>query len=227
MRRILLSVLMAGVASSALAADLPTTKGPPPAPYPPPPAFNWTGFYIGVNGGWGFTNTHNDSFGNNINGGLVGGTVGYNYQMGQFVIGYEGDVDWSDIRGSNFTFGLPGGFGNDKLTSEFMVTERARLGYAWDRTLFFVTGGYAGIDMHGSFNAFSPSTGPFFGSQNEWHNGGIVGAGIEYAFTNNITFKGEYLFAPLQSKTYFAGTPDETNTRLDISIFRAGINYKF
>ena len=63
MRRILLSVLMAGVASSALAADLPTTKGPPPAPYLPPPAFSWTGFYIGVNGGWGFTDTHNDSFG--------------------------------------------------------------------------------------------------------------------------------------------------------------------
>ena len=67
---------MAGVASSALAADLPTTKGPPPAPYfSPPPAFNWTGFYIGVNGGWGFTQTNNDSFGN-LNGGLVGGTVG-------------------------------------------------------------------------------------------------------------------------------------------------------
>jgi outer membrane immunogenic protein len=223
MRRILLSVLMAGVASSALAADLPTTKGPPPAPYLPPPAFSWTGFYIGVNGGWGFTDTNNNSFGNNINGGLVGGTVGYNYQMGQFVIGYEGDVDWSDIRGSNFTFGLPGGVGNDKLTSEFMVTERARLGYAWDRTLFFVTGGYAGIDMKASFNDSFGN----FGSQTNFHNGGIVGAGIEYAFTNNFTVKGEYLFAPMQSKTYFAGTPDVTSTGFDLSIFRVGVNYKF
>jgi outer membrane immunogenic protein len=223
MRRILLSVLMAGVASSALAADLPTTKGPPPAPYfSPPPAFNWTGFYIGVNGGWGFTQTNNDSFGN-LNGGLVGGTVGYNYQMGQFVIGYEGDVDWSDIRGTDFAFTIPGGFGSNKLTSEFMVTERARLGYAWDRTLFYVTGGYAGIDMKGSFNDSFGN----FGSQTVWHNGGVVGAGIEYAFTNNITFKGEYLFAPMQSKTYFAGTPDVTSTGLDISMFRAGINYKF
>ena len=126
MRRILLSVLMAGVASSALAADLPTTKGPPPAPYfQPPPAFNWTGFYIGVNGGWGFTDTHNDSFGNNINGGLVGGTVGYNYQMGQFVIGYEGDVDWSDIRGSDFAFTFPGGF--RKRQADFgLYGDRAR-----------------------------------------------------------------------------------------------------
>ncbi len=222
MRRILLSVLMAAVASSALAADLPTTKGPPPAPYIPPPAFSWTGFYIGVNGGWGWSGTDNNSFGD-INGGLVGGTAGYNYQINQFVIGFEGDVDWAGIQNSNFSYTIPGGFGNDKLTSNWMTTERARLGYAVDRTLFFVTGGYAGIDMHGSF---SDSFGNY-GSQNVWHNGGIVGAGIEYAFTNNISLKGEYLYAPMQSQTYFAGTPAETSTGLDISIFRAGLNYKF
>ena len=224
MRRILLSVLMAGVASSALAADLPTTKGPPPAPYLPPPAFSWTGFYIGVNGGWGFSDTQHDSFGD-INGGVVGGTVGYNYQINQFVIGFEADADWADIRGRNFAFTIedPHGFGNNKLTSDFMTTERARLGYAWDRTLFYVTGGYAGIDTKGSF---SDSLGEF-GSEHVWHNGGIVGAGIEYAFTNNITFKGEYLFAPLQSRTYFGGTFAETRTDLDISLVRVGLNYKF
>jgi outer membrane immunogenic protein len=90
-----------------------------------------------------------------------------------------------------------------------------------------VTGGYAGIDMHGTFNTFSNLSGPAFGSQDVWHNGGVVGAGIEYAFTNNITFKGEYLFAPMQSKTYFAGTPAQTSTGLDLSIFRVGLNYKF
>ena len=223
MRRILLTALMAGVASSALAADLPTHKAPPaPAPYSPPPAFTWTGFYIGVNGGWGFSGTQNNSFGN-INGGLVGGTIGYNYQMGQFVIGYEGDVDWADVHGGNFTYGLPGGFGTDKLTTNWMVTERARVGYAVDRTLFFVTGGYAGIDTRGTF---ADSFGNF-GSQNVWHNGGVVGAGVEYAFTNNISLKGEYLYMPTFSQTYFAGTPDVTSTRLGVSMFRAGINYKF
>jgi outer membrane immunogenic protein len=223
MQRILLAVLMAGVASSALAADLPTHKA---APSPPPaygqPPFSWTGFYIGVNGGWGWSNTDNNSFGH-VNGGLVGGTVGYNYQLGQFVIGYEGDVDWSDIHGNNFAYTLPGGFGNDKLSSNWMVTERARLGYSVDRALFFVTGGYAGIDMKSSF---TDSFGNGF-SQNNWHNGGIVGAGVEYAFTNNISLKGEYLYAPMQSKTYFQGTPDQTSTGLGISMFRAGLNYKF
>jgi outer membrane immunogenic protein len=223
MRRILFTALMAGVASSALAADLPTHKAPPaPAPYYTPPPFTWTGFYVGVNGGWGFSGTDNNSFGN-INGGLVGGTVGYNYQMGQFVIGYEGDVDWSDVHGSNFTYGLPGGFGTDKLTTDFMVTERARLGYAVDRTMFFVTGGYAGIETHATFSDSFKN----FGSQNNFQNGGVIGAGVEYAFTNNISVKGEYLYVPTFSQTYFAGTPDQTKTGLGLSIFRAGINYKF
>lgn len=222
MRRFLLTVLMAGVAASALAADLPTHKAPPPAPYYAPPAFTWTGFYVGVNGGWGWGGTDHNSFGN-INGGLAGGTVGYNYQIGQFVLGYEGDVDWSGIRGSSFSYTLPGGFGTDKLTTDWMVTERARLGYAVDRTLFFMTGGYAGIETHGSFfDSFGNS-----GSQSIWHNGGVVGAGVEYAFTNNISLKGEYLYMPTFSRTYFASTPDSTSTGLGVSMFRAGLNYKF
>ena len=222
MRRIMLTALMAGVASGALAADLPTYKSPPPPPAYAPPAFTWTGFYIGVNGGFGFSDTDNASFGH-VSGGLVGGTVGYNWQMGQFVLGYEGDIDWSGVRGSNFAYTLPGGFGSDKLTTDWMVTERARLGYAVDRTLFFVTGGYAGIETHGSFfDSFGNS-----GTQSAWQNGGVVGAGIEYAFTNNISLKGEYLYMPTFSRSYFAGTPDATSTGLGISMFRAGLNYKF
>jgi outer membrane immunogenic protein len=107
-----------------------------------------------------------------------------------------------------------------------MVTERARLGYSVDRALFFVTGGYAGIDTHGTF---SDSFGNF-GSQNRWQNGGVVGAGVEYAFTNNISLKGEYLYMPTFSETYFAGQGvpgDTTKTGLGMSMFRAGINYKF
>ena len=227
MRRILLTALMAGVASSALAADLPTHKAPPaPAPYYAPSAFTWTGFYIGVNGGWGFSGTDNNSFGN-INGGMVGGTVGYNYQMGQFVIGYEGDVDWADVHGHNFAYGIPGGgFGTDKLTTNWMTTQRARLGYSVDKAMFFVTGGYAGIETRGTF---SDSFGNF-GSQNRWQNGGVVGAGVEYAFTNNISLKGEYLYMPTFSETYFAGqgVPGDTaKTGLGMSTFRAGLNYKF
>ncbi len=99
------------VAGAAFAADLPSTKGEPVYAPPPPPVFSWTGFYIGVNGGYG---------GNNINyhdydpydegysgyekitssGFVAGGTVGFNYQFptSNFVLGFEGDFDWSNIR---------------------------------------------------------------------------------------------------------------------------------
>src|ERR1700678_3125557 len=152
MKRVLLAALMAGVASNAMAADLPTHKEPPPAPYYAPPPFTWTGIYVGVNGGWGWGQTSNSSFGN-VNGGLVGGTIGYNYQMGQFVLGYEGDFDWSGVSSGTTGYSLGGGaFGTNKLTTEDILTQRARVGYAIDRTLLFVTGGYAGIDTKGTFN---------------------------------------------------------------------------
>ena len=93
------------------AADLP--QPPPPmarAPvFVPPPVYNWSGFYIGINGGWGFgtsnwTNslTVPGSSGDfNLSGGVVGGTVGANWQFNQFVVGVEGDIDWSNINGSS------------------------------------------------------------------------------------------------------------------------------
>src|SRR6201999_3405809 len=96
MKKILLAALMAGVATSAFAADLPTRKAPPaPAPIYVAPAFTWTGFYLGVNGGYGVGND-GKSFGN-VDGGMVGGTAGYNYQLGQIVLGVEGDWDWADL----------------------------------------------------------------------------------------------------------------------------------
>ncbi len=99
MKKVLLAALMAGVASSAMAADLPTRKAPPaPQVYAAPPVFSWTGFYVGVNGGWGGGSSGGD-FGSPT-GGLVGGTVGYNYQVGQFVAGLEGDWDWADLNKS-------------------------------------------------------------------------------------------------------------------------------
>ncbi len=86
MTRHLIGALLAGVATSAVAADLPTYKGAPaPAVYVPPP-FSWTGVYFGVNGGYGWASTNSSSFGN-PSGGFVGGAVGVNYQMGQFVFG--------------------------------------------------------------------------------------------------------------------------------------------
>jgi len=211
MKKVLLAALMAGAASSAMAADLPTRKAPPaPQVYAAPPVFSWTGLYVGVNGGWGGGSSGGD-FGSPT-GGLVGGTIGYNYQVGQFVVGVEGDWDWADLNKNGYSVALASPYSN-KIDD--LVTARARAGYAIDRALLYVTGGYAGVDDRISAPGVFSST--------DWRSGGAIGGGLEYAFTNNISAKAEYIYAPIADKSYFAGTKSD----LDISLVRAGLNYKF
>ena len=138
MTRLLIGALLAGVATSAVAADLPAYKAAPaPAVYAPPP-FSWTGVYFGVNGGYGWASTNSNSFGN-PSGGFVGGTVGANYQMGQFVFGAEGDWDWANLANTQTNLLV-----SNHMDINQILTARARAGVALDRALFFVTGGYAG-----------------------------------------------------------------------------------
>ena len=129
------------------------------------------------------------------NGGLLGGPAGYNYQVGQFVGGVEADLDWTDMNKSN-VYAL----GTNKFSTSTMTTERLRAGIALDRTLLFVTGGYAGIETKGSFN---DTLNLISGSQSTWRNGGVIGGGVEYAFTNNITAKAEYLYMPTVGRELF------------------------
>ena len=218
MKTIFLAVLMAGAATSALAADLPTRKGAPMAPAPMyAPAFTWGGLYVGINGGYGYGAMGNTNFAS-PNGGMIGGTIGYNWQMGQIVFGGEADLDWASLNAGN---SFAAGTNNYKVN--WMTTERLRLGYAVDRALFYVTGGYAGMGTHASINA----AGPYFNSQDRWRSGGVIGGGIEYAFTNNISAKAEYLWAPMESETYWAVTPYQETNHMDVSLFRVGLNYKF
>jgi len=226
MKTLFVAVLMAGVASSAFAADLPTRKGAPIAPPVYAPAFTWGGLYVGINGGYAYGAVNNSNF-SSPNGGMVGGTLGYNWQFGQIVFGAEGDFDYAFTKQSN-TFGFTtaagvAGTGANSLRTNWITTERLRLGYAVDRALFYVTGGFAAADTHANV---SDSFGNNF-SQNNWRDGGVVGGGIEYAFTNNITAKAEYLWAPLSNQTYWSGTPYAETNHLDVNMFRVGLNYKF
>src|SRR5437764_14995678 len=110
MKTFIVAMLMAGTATGALAADLPTRKAPM-APAPAyAPAFTWGGLYVGVNGGFGFAKLSNTNFGN-PSGGVVGGTVGYNWQMGQFVFGGEADFDYGFMK-SDHGFNIGGGTGH-------------------------------------------------------------------------------------------------------------------
>jgi outer membrane immunogenic protein len=229
MKTLFLGLLMAAAATSAFAADLPTRKGYPVAPQPmyAPPAFTWGGLYVGINGGYAYGNVGDTNFAN-PNGGAIGATLGYNMQMGQIVFGVEGDFDYAFTKkGNNFAFpannGFPAGVGSNTYSINWITTERLRLGYAMDRALFYVTGGYAGMSTRASVN---DSLGNNF-SQNEWRHGAAVGGGIEYAFSNNITAKAEYLWLPMEDKTYWTGGPYQETNKLDASLFRVGVNYKF
>jgi len=200
-------------ASAACAADLPTHKSPPAPNYPmAQPPFNWTGFYAGANGGYGWGSS-------GAGGGLVGGTLGYNYQINQYVIGVEGDIDFASINGNA---GYPDG-SYLKARLDSLMTERLRLGYAMDRTLFYVTGGYAGGNVRSSL---WNGPGGFWNSQDSWRNGYALGGGVEYAFTDHISAKAEYLFTQLGSQTIYAG-PVSGRSTMNVSLFRVGLNYHF
>jgi outer membrane immunogenic protein len=143
--------------------------------------FNWTGFYIGVNGGGGFGSSNWDSTGSrNIGGGVIGGTAGYNYQFGQIVAGVEGDIDWSGINGTTTNacrFGC-------KTNNTWLATVRGRLGYAADRFTAF-----------GNIQASTPG----FPQTSSDNSGWTLGAGLEAALAPNWTAKVEYLFVDLGS----------------------------
>ena len=224
MKNILVGALLASVAfTSAFAADLPTRKSAPEPYIPPPPVFSWTGFYAGVNGSYDWGTLRHDyagDFAHSPNGGFGGLTAGYNYQISQYVIGVEGDWAWGDMSKSRgFADGSSSSFKADQ-----MATARARVGYAFDRALIYVTGGYAGLDTKGTFN---DATLGATGTGTHWLNGYALGAGLEYAFTNNISAKAEYLFSQVGEKNYFTPGVDGTKAGLDISTIRVGVNYKF
>lgn len=226
-RTLLASVAFAvlALAGAAQAADLPSRRAPNSDYYAPAPVFTWTGFYLGLNAGYGwgsFTNGAEQLFGKPS--GFVGGiTGGFNYQAAQnIVIGIEGDWDLSGISNANqmpfFAFG-----GEGKVTS--LATIRPRIGYAADRALVYVTGGLALGSVSTSVNDWRAV--PFFGSSSSFQAGFSVGAGIEYAFTNHISAKAEYLFSSLGTKEVFVWSPDWMRVGVNTSTLRTGLNYRF
>ena len=173
MKRTLIAAALAfAVGPQAFAADLPPAALPPPPPtapatyIPAPPVliYDWTGFYVGVNAGYGFGNsgwTAADGISNSFTtkGFLGGGTIGANYQWGPAVLGIEGDIDWSNLDGKLTGCGTVGASVqvlNPGMTcetaSDWLATVRGRLGYAFDRILVFGTGGVALANVQGGLN---------------------------------------------------------------------------
>jgi outer membrane immunogenic protein len=223
-------VLLASVGLSMLAMSSATAADIAPSrPYPMPkapvfvPFFSFTGFYLGINAGYGFgssewTNTATGvSTGDfDVSGGLVGGTIGYNWQLGPTVLGVEADVGWSGVSGSSTT-NCPLGC---ETKSTWFGTARGRIGYAFDRFMPYFTGGAAFGDIRAEAGGFSGTTKTQFG----W----TVGGGLEYYFLHNWSAKIEYLYADMGSVQCPAANCGSTiDTTLTLNIVRGGINYKF
>ena len=187
------SLALVLAAGSALAADLPSRKGPPPAYLPPPPAFSWNGLYGGVNIGYGFGNgdaDHGSMFypsppaapgfagvwnnPNDLNGVVGGGQVGYNWQFSPWlVLGLEADIQAADLNTQTngvFPGTLPAGhfgFVNSSKSVDWFGTVRARVGVTpfMPNLLIYGTGGFAYGQVTQHLNVFDPYVGQsYFGS---------------------------------------------------------------
>jgi len=230
------SVLALGF-GAAQAADL--TYEPPVAP----PPFTWAGFYAGVHAGyaWGGEKDNQsnlfedprpaDNF--DVDGFIGGVHAGYNWQAGQFVFGVEGDVDYSNIKGSEGYAGYVPNFGYDyvegnlELKSQWQASARLRAGYAVDNFLLYATGGIAFGDGKLSSNGYDYNAESNFGSDDtNTHVGWTIGAGAEYAFTPNWIGRAELRYTDFGSKTYqlLEGPVDASWTQTAVTV---GVSYKF
>jgi outer membrane immunogenic protein len=228
-------VLLTGVAMTALslvsanAADLGARYSmPAKAPAYVAPHYNWTGFYIGLSGGgaWGKSEWSSPavSTGNfDVDGALIGGTVGYNWQFGRTVLGIEGDLSWTNIDGSVVC--TAGGL-RCNTENNWLGTVRGRAGYAFDRFLPYLTAGLAVGDVRANLAGFTHA--------NETNAGWTVGAGVEFAVAGPWTAKVEYLHVDLGDINCPAancGTPvtgiGTFSPDFTANVVRVGLNYRF
>lgn len=225
MKKTLTAILLVTSAGTASAADMPQAAPYQKAPYASP-AYNWTGFYIGAMGGYGWSDQVRASIGgltastssNDLKGGFGGGTVGYNWQTGNFVFGIEADAAWSDIKFSESAFGVTF---TDKIQSFGSVT--GRLGFAANAALFYVKGGYAWADNQVSATGFGATF-----SESRFHSGWTIGGGLEYLFVPNWSGKVEYMYADYSSANYLTTfVPGGIGLGVTVNTVKAGVNYHF
>jgi outer membrane immunogenic protein len=152
-----------------------------------------------------------------LSGGLIGGTVGYNWQFGQVVVGAEGDIDWSGIKGTT-TVLCPGGC---ETRNKWLGTARGRVGFAFDRFLPYFTGGLAFGDINATL--------PLLPGGSVSNAGWTVGAGVEVGVVSNVSIKAEYLYVDLGNFNcgLNCGLAPGSNVTFTTNIFRGGANLRF
>jgi outer membrane immunogenic protein len=236
---VLMATVFAAFTAPALAADLPQREYAKVPAVVAIPIYDWTGFYIGGNAGYG---TSRNCWGNlpalggvvipdgchNQSGGIVGGQAGYRWQAGQFVFGLEGQGDYASLRASHPSIVFPGLTDSSKVTGLGLFT--GQIGYGWNAALLYLKGGAAVT----SNNLLQASTitgvGINYATSTRW--GGAVGVGFEYGFTPNWSAGIEYdhLFMGTANNSFSvpagaAAVVNQISQSVDMVAIR--VNYKF
>ena len=231
-----------GVAGPAAAADLPArtyTKAPVmvEAPY-----YDWSGFYIGINGGGGSSHKCWDVTNNGVaalalavpegchdaTGGTFGGQIGYRWQSAAWVFGVEAQGNWADFRGDNISLAFPTDTNRSRIDAFGLFT--GQIGYSWNNALLYLKGGAAVTSDR--YRIFDVPTGALTDTASETRFGGVVGVGLEYGFSPNwsLGFEYDHMFMGSSDVNFTAvggGFDGTDHIRQDVDIFTARLNYKF
>jgi outer membrane immunogenic protein len=248
------------MASGAFAADIarPVYKAAPVEMAP-----SWTGFYVGGHVGYGWARDGSASVSEtavappdffffpvtttlNAEGAVVGGQIGYNWQASNLVFGIEADISGSFLKKSasittfeSFAPGVAAGTMGITQEIDWLASVRGRIGYAFDRSMIYATGGFAWAKV--STNAVFNGSFPFSSAANltsdDTRTGYVVGGGFEHLLGSNWTIRAEYLdyaldggdsvSGPIPNPALIDATATLSTSDLNIHVARLGLNYKF
>lgn len=193
--------------------------------------YNWSGVYVGVQGGYGWGDNdygyESDRVGFDSDGFVGGLTAGANWQNGSFVYGVEADISYSDVDGSVLTNDIAPCFEEGcSANIEWFGTARARIGYAVDNFLPYVTGGFAVGRLEGT--ADIGACGGDACSYDDTEFGWTAGLGVEWGLTQQISLKAEYLHIDFGTPDFniFPGG-DASVDDITLDTVRIGLNYRF
>jgi outer membrane immunogenic protein len=200
--------------------------------------YGWQGAYAGLAGGGSLGRSQHvdrltgldDTPKFNVNGGMFGGTAGYNWQVMTWVIGAEGDLSWAGQKGSSVDSGPAGNLDFTSFTKvQWLGTLRGRVGFTPGNFLLYATAGYAAAGVEAGVR--SSATGAVMDSASSWRSGWTVGAGAEWAFAPAWSAKVEYLYVKLDNSGFttpnLGAAFDRSHVALDDNIVRIGVNYYF
>lgn len=222
---LLAATLLAGASFAANAADLGGPRGSLKDEPMYAPVASWSGLYLGVNAGYAWGNAdwyypyYGTSTSTDLNGAILGGHIGYNKQIGNWVLGIEASLSGSNADGKA---SCPNMYYECTSELNWLLLAGPRLGYAFDRTMVYATGGYALASVNTST---IPAINGY--SKDQDHSGWSIGGGIEHQITPNLVLGAEYVHVELGTETSTVPSYADREITPDLDIVRGRLSYKF